>query len=102
MSSLWVRVLLHSFFKRPIAAESRLCKKDSPSSGFFRVKVYNEHGMAQRNRTGMSPCEVVQKPPGGFCQTLPAAAGGGRPTQRYAAARELYRPGLVPPIVPLT
>ena len=30
-------------------------KKDSPSSGLFRVKVYNEHGMAQRNGTGMSP-----------------------------------------------
>ena len=38
-------------------------KKDSPSSGLFRVKVYNEHGMAQRNGTGMFPREVVQKPP---------------------------------------
>ena len=43
-------------------------KKDSPSSGLFRVKVYNEHGMAQRNGTGMFPQEVVQKPPSGFCQ----------------------------------
>jgi len=30
-------------------------KKDSPSSGLFRVRVYNEHGMAQRNGTGMFP-----------------------------------------------
>ena len=30
-------------------------KKDSPSSGLFRVKVYNEHGMAQRNGTGLLP-----------------------------------------------
>jgi len=49
-------------------------KKDSPSSGLFRVKVYNAdagasgHGMAQRNGTGMFPREVVQKPCGGFCQ----------------------------------
>jgi uncharacterized protein YbgA (DUF1722 family)/uncharacterized protein YbbK (DUF523 family) len=28
-------------------------KKDSPSSGLFRVKVYNEHGMAARTGTGM-------------------------------------------------
>jgi hypothetical protein len=28
---------------------------DSPSSALFRVKVYNEHGMAQRNGTGMFP-----------------------------------------------
>jgi len=49
-------------------------KKDSPSSGLFRVEVYNAdagasgHGMAQRNGTGMFPREVVQKPPRGFCQ----------------------------------
>ena len=30
--------------------------------GLFRVKVYSEHGMAQRNGTGMFPREVVQKP----------------------------------------
>jgi hypothetical protein len=33
------------------------------------VKVYNEHGMAQRNGTGMFPREVVQKPQSGSCQT---------------------------------
>jgi uncharacterized protein YbbK (DUF523 family) len=38
-------------------------KKDSPSSGLFRVKVYNEHGMAQRNGTGMFPREVMQRFP---------------------------------------
>jgi uncharacterized protein YbbK (DUF523 family) len=38
-------------------------KKDSPSSGLFRVKVYNEHGMAQRNGTGMFPREVMDQFP---------------------------------------
>jgi hypothetical protein len=38
-------------------------KKDSPSSGLFRVKVYNEHGMAQRNGTGMFPREVMDRFP---------------------------------------
>ncbi len=44
-------------------------KKDSPSSGLFRVKVYNAdagasaHGMAQRNGTGMFPREVMNRFP---------------------------------------
>jgi hypothetical protein len=44
------------------------CRKDSSSSGLFRVKVYNAdaaasaHGTAQRNGTGMFPREIVQKP----------------------------------------
>jgi hypothetical protein len=44
-------------------------KKDSPSSGLFRVKVYNAdapasaHGMARRNGTGMFPCEVMKRFP---------------------------------------
>jgi uncharacterized protein YbgA (DUF1722 family)/uncharacterized protein YbbK (DUF523 family) len=38
-------------------------KKDSPSSGLFRVKVYNEHGMAQRNGTGMFPRAVMTRFP---------------------------------------
>jgi uncharacterized protein YbgA (DUF1722 family) len=38
-------------------------KKDSPNSGLFRVKVYNEHGMAQRNGTGMFPREVKNRFP---------------------------------------
>ena len=38
-------------------------KKDSHSSGLFRVKVYNEHGMAQRNGTGMFPREVMNRFP---------------------------------------
>ena len=37
-------------------------KKDSPF-GLFRVKVYNEHGMAQRNGTGMFPREVMNRFP---------------------------------------
>jgi hypothetical protein len=32
------------------------------------VEVHNEHGVAQRNGTGMFPREVVQKPLCGFCQ----------------------------------
>lgn len=36
-------------------------KRDSPSSGLFRVKVHNEHGMAQRNGTGLIAREVVPK-----------------------------------------
>ena len=43
-------------------------KKGSHSSGLFRAKVCNEHGMTQRNGTGMFPREVGQRPPGGFCQ----------------------------------
>ena len=38
-------------------------KKDSPSSGLFRVKVYNKNGMAQRNGTGMFPREVMNRFP---------------------------------------
>ena len=38
-------------------------KKDSPSSGLFRVKVYNEHGMAQRTGTGMFPRAVMNRFP---------------------------------------
>jgi uncharacterized protein YbbK (DUF523 family) len=38
-------------------------KKDSPSSGLFRVKVYNEHGMAQRNGTGIFPRAVMNRFP---------------------------------------
>jgi hypothetical protein len=47
-------------------------KTDSPSSGLFRVRVYNacacatgagEHGMAQRNGTGMFPRAVMNRFP---------------------------------------
>jgi uncharacterized protein YbbK (DUF523 family) len=38
-------------------------KKDSPSSGLFRVKVYNEHGMAQRNGTGIFPRAIMNRFP---------------------------------------
>jgi hypothetical protein len=47
-------------------------KKDSPSSGLFRVKVYNtfasasgagEHGMAHKNGTGVFPREVMNRFP---------------------------------------
>jgi uncharacterized protein YbgA (DUF1722 family)/uncharacterized protein YbbK (DUF523 family) len=38
-------------------------KKDSPSSGLFRVRVYDEHGMAQRVGIGMFPREFTQRFP---------------------------------------
>jgi len=38
-------------------------KKDSPSSGLFRVRVYNDKGMAQRVGTGMFPREVMRRFP---------------------------------------
>ena len=38
-------------------------KKDSPSSGLYRVRVYNEKGMAERNGTGMFPREVMRRFP---------------------------------------
>jgi uncharacterized protein YbgA (DUF1722 family)/uncharacterized protein YbbK (DUF523 family) len=40
-----------------------VAKKDSPSSGVFRVKVYNEHGMAQRNGMGIFPRELMNRLP---------------------------------------
>jgi uncharacterized protein YbgA (DUF1722 family)/uncharacterized protein YbbK (DUF523 family) len=40
-----------------------VAKKDSPSSGVFRVKVYNVHGMAQRNGTGIFPRELMNRFP---------------------------------------
>jgi uncharacterized protein YbgA (DUF1722 family)/uncharacterized protein YbbK (DUF523 family) len=40
-----------------------VAKKDSPSSGVFRVKVYNEHGMAQRNGTGIFPRALMNRFP---------------------------------------
>ena len=38
-------------------------KKDSPSSRLFRVKVYNEHCMVQRNGTEMFPHAVMNRFP---------------------------------------
>lgn len=38
-------------------------KKDCPLSGLFRVKVYSEHGMAQRTGTGMFPRAVINRFP---------------------------------------
>lgn len=38
-------------------------KKDSPSSGLFRVKVYNQHGMAQRDGVGMFARQVTRRFP---------------------------------------
>lgn len=38
-------------------------KKDSPSSGLFRVRVYNEQGMAERTGVGLFAREVTQRMP---------------------------------------
>jgi uncharacterized protein YbgA (DUF1722 family) len=40
-----------------------ILKKDSPSSGLFRVKVYGEHGMAARTGTGIFPRELMNRFP---------------------------------------
>lgn len=47
------KVKLHGF----------IFKKDSPSSGLFRVRVYNESGMPQRTGTGMFPRELMRRFP---------------------------------------
>jgi len=38
-------------------------KKNSPSSGLYRVKVYDEHGMPQRNGTGIFSREMQRRFP---------------------------------------
>jgi uncharacterized protein YbgA (DUF1722 family)/uncharacterized protein YbbK (DUF523 family) len=38
-------------------------KKDSPSSGLFRVRVYNDKGMPRRVGTGIFPREVMKRFP---------------------------------------
>jgi uncharacterized protein YbgA (DUF1722 family)/uncharacterized protein YbbK (DUF523 family) len=38
-------------------------KKDSPSSGLFRVRVYNQHNMPQRNGTGLFAAAVRDRFP---------------------------------------
>jgi uncharacterized protein YbbK (DUF523 family) len=58
-----------------------VAKKDSPSSGVFRVKVYNEHGMAQRTGMGIFPRELMNRFP-----LLPIEEEGGSTTCRYGRA----------------
>jgi uncharacterized protein YbbK (DUF523 family) len=38
-------------------------EKDSPSSGLFRVRVYDEHGMPSRIGTGIFPRELMNRFP---------------------------------------
>jgi hypothetical protein len=38
-------------------------KKGSPSSGLFRVKIYDEHGMPSRTGPGIFPRAVMQRFP---------------------------------------
>jgi uncharacterized protein YbgA (DUF1722 family)/uncharacterized protein YbbK (DUF523 family) len=38
-------------------------KKDSPSSGLYRVRVYDQHGMARRVGTGLFPRQVLHRFP---------------------------------------
>jgi uncharacterized protein YbgA (DUF1722 family)/uncharacterized protein YbbK (DUF523 family) len=40
-----------------------VCKKDSPSSGMTRVKIYNERGMAERVGAGLFTAAFVQRFP---------------------------------------
>jgi uncharacterized protein YbbK (DUF523 family) len=47
----------------PLRLSGFVLKKDSPSSGLFRVKVYNEHGMAERAGTGMFPRALMERFP---------------------------------------
>jgi uncharacterized protein YbgA (DUF1722 family)/uncharacterized protein YbbK (DUF523 family) len=48
-------------------AEAKICgfvfKKDSPSSGLYRVKVYTEQGMPSQIGTGIFPREVMKRFP---------------------------------------
>jgi hypothetical protein len=61
-------------------------KKDSPSSGLFRAEVYNEHGVVQRNGTGMFPrarsCRSRQ------AASAKARAPGERPAPSGAVSAE--------------
>jgi uncharacterized protein YbgA (DUF1722 family)/uncharacterized protein YbbK (DUF523 family) len=57
----WAQVRLDELAQ--VGLHGFVFKKDSPSSGLFRVKVYNEHGMAQRNGTGMFPRAVRNRFP---------------------------------------
>jgi uncharacterized protein YbgA (DUF1722 family)/uncharacterized protein YbbK (DUF523 family) len=57
----WARARVEELAK--VGLHGFVFKKDSPSSGLFRVKVYNKHGMAQRNGTGMFPREVMNRFP---------------------------------------
>ena len=59
-------------------------KKNSPSSGLYRVRVYNEHGMPERVGTGMFPREMQRRFP-----LLPMEEEGR--LQRRSPARKLYR-----------
>jgi hypothetical protein len=80
-------------------------RKDSPSSGLFRVRVYNACACAQAQASTAWPSATARAcSRGRSCQCRqaelakripPAASGGGGPAQRHAAPRELYRAGLL-------
>jgi uncharacterized protein YbgA (DUF1722 family)/uncharacterized protein YbbK (DUF523 family) len=57
----WARARVEELAK--VGLHGFVFKKDSPSSGLFRVKVYNEHGMAERNGIGMFPRQVMNRFP---------------------------------------
>jgi hypothetical protein len=54
-----VEGIAQTAIRRSYDAGRVVFQKDSPSSGLFRVKVYNEHGMAQKDGTGMFPRQVM-------------------------------------------
>jgi uncharacterized protein YbgA (DUF1722 family)/uncharacterized protein YbbK (DUF523 family) len=58
---------LTNYGKRAASGMGELCgfifKKDSPSCGMSRVKVYNDKGMAERSGTGLFAREIIEAHP---------------------------------------
>jgi len=57
----WARQRLE--YLASVGLHGFIFKKDSPSSGLFRVKVYTEKGMPSKIGTGLFPREVMQRFP---------------------------------------
>ncbi len=57
----WARERLEQLAALPL--HGFIFKKDSPSSGLFRVRVYDQHGMPRRAGTGIFPREVMNRFP---------------------------------------
>ena len=66
-SGLNVTQPLRDYGKQVAGSLDQLCgfifKKDSPSCGMTRVKVYNDKGMAERSGTGLFAREIMQADP---------------------------------------
>lgn len=57
----WARERLEQLARLPL--HGFVFKKDSPSSGLFRVKVYDQNGVPSRVGTGIFPKEVIKRFP---------------------------------------